>query len=290
MVQTNGQSSSQAPQTSQVTKKYFEIIKYDGYLTVKFLEEISRESSKALEEQLKELVSAKCHIIMIFNHVQSVSKNALRVFLSLKQQLKAAEKKLRLILVPESVKAFLRSEGVLEGLVISGDLRGALIDLGVLSAKSFDVNFVNPFLEAMIETFKIQCHTECKPGKIVLKKPYEEIGGDLSGVIGLTSETFKGSIVLSFPKDTFLKIASNMLGKIYTDITNEIRDVGAELTNIVLGRSKVVLNERGYAIKSALPSVICGADHRSTGLTLGSAVIVQFESDAGPFSVMISVS
>lgn len=154
-----------------------------------------------------------------------------------------------------------------------------------------DINFVNPFLAATLNVIKVQANITAEPGKVYLKKPEDDLKGDVSGVIGIVSEAFNGSVVISFPEKTFLKVMSNMLGEEYTVLSKDILDGAGEITNMIFGQAKVTLNDRGYGIKVALPQVISGKGHSlTTPSAKGPTVVIPFTSEAGDFFVEISVS
>lgn len=153
-----------------------------------------------------------------------------------------------------------------------------------------DINFVNPFLAATLNVLKIQASIEATPGKVYLKKNDEALKGDVSGVIGIVSDTFNGSVVISFPEKTFLKVMSGMLGEEYTELSKDILDGAGEITNMIFGMAKVTLNERGYGIKIALPQVISGKGHSLSAMSKGPTVIIPFSSSAGDFFVEVSLS
>lgn len=56
--------------------------------------------------------------------------------------------------------------------------------------------------------------------------------------------SFDSPFILTFPTDTYLKIASELFMEEYTEINEEIEDVGLELANVVLGRAKQLVNEQ----------------------------------------------
>jgi chemotaxis protein CheX len=153
-----------------------------------------------------------------------------------------------------------------------------------------DINFVNPFLAATLNVLKVQASVAAEPGKVYLKKDNEALKGDVSGVIGIVSETFNGSVVISFPEKTFLKVMSGMLGEDIQTLSQDILDGAAEITNMIFGAAKVTLNERGYGIKIALPQVISGKGHSLSTNSKGPTVIIPFTSSAGDFFVEICLS
>lgn len=159
-----------------------------------------------------------------------------------------------------------------------------------MTKKALDTDFVNPFLDATLHVLKVQASVTAEAQKITIKKPDQPFTGDISGIIGIVSETFNGSVVISFPEQTFLKVMSSMIGETYTEITKEITDGAGEITNMIFGQAKIVLNDKGYGIKTAIPSVVSGKNHSMQALTNGPVVVVPFNSSAGPFFIEICLS
>lgn len=153
-----------------------------------------------------------------------------------------------------------------------------------------DTNFVNPFLAATLHVLKVQASIEAKPGKVYLKKADETVKGDVSGVIGIVSDAFNGSVVISFPEKTFLNVMGGMLGEEYTELSQDILDGAGEITNMIFGQAKIVLNERGYGVQIALPQVISGKGHSLSAISKGPTVVIPFTSSAGEFFVVICLS
>ncbi len=154
----------------------------------------------------------------------------------------------------------------------------------------FDLNFINPFLAGAIKVLATQASTKAAEGKLYKKAPQEKFSGDVLGVIAIASNVFTGSVVISFPKITFLNIMSRMLGEECKEITQDIKDGAGELTNMIFGQAKIILNESGYGIKLALPSVVTGNDHSALQKSQDPRIVIPFKSDAGDFSIEVSSS
>lgn len=129
-----------------------------------------------------------------------------------------------------------------------------------------------------------------RAGKLFIKTAKDKFSGDISGVIGIVSASFNGSVVISFPEMTYLMLMSRMLGESCVQLTKDIEDGAGELTNIIFGKAKVILNEKGYGINTALPSVVTGKAHSVQTLTKGPVVVIPFESDVGPFFIEVCLS
>ena len=77
-------------------------------------------------------------------------------------------------------------------------LREAMIAFGLVTKKLIDVEFINPFIAAAIHVLEVHASTPSTAGKPLLKKDNTKFIGDISVVIGVVSESFNGSIVISF--------------------------------------------------------------------------------------------
>ncbi len=153
-----------------------------------------------------------------------------------------------------------------------------------------NTDFIHPFLNATIHILNVQANLPAEPGKAYLKKQNDRLVGDVSGIIGVVSDKFNGSVVISFPEPTFLKVMSNMLGESFTELSPEIVDGAGEILNMIFGQAKIVLNEKGYGIKTAIPSVVTGKQLSVSTMTKGPVVVVPFQSGAGDFFVEICLN
>lgn len=158
--------------------------------------------------------------------------------------------------------------------------------------EGFGREFITAFVKSTEETFKIQVGIEVKPQKSFILKEGEGLKSDISGVIGVVSEDFTGSLSLLFKKDIFLAIASKLLMEDFTEINELNESAAGELANIILGQAKRKLNEEhDYTIQLALPSIITGDGHEVHEIHVrGEGFVVPFECEHGTFYVKLRVS
>ena len=153
----------------------------------------------------------------------------------------------------------------------------------------YDVNLIKTFVEGAVDTLKVQCSLEATVGK-----PYKKADGiksldvDIIGVIGLTCKSFKGTMAICFPTKTYLGVMSGMLGETYTEMNDDIQDGAGELLNIIFGYTKRILNQQGYEIEMAIPSVIYGKNIEVQHAK-ETSVFVPLSTPAGDFYVNIAV-
>jgi chemotaxis protein CheX len=257
------------------------------YNLVRLTNPLSPDAAKSFTLAMPTIVGSPAkNVVLDCEQILDIPVSWIRALMSLSSKLKAAGKGLRLIAVKEALAKFIKREGLDASLRVSESLVSALAEMHVPSAQVLDVAFINPFLEATVTVLETQTMTLAKPGKLLTSKT-RHLSGEISGVISLESDAFIGTVAISFPAATFLKLIGRMLGEEYTEITKDIEDGAAEITNMIYGQAKVKLNEKGYALKTALPSVAAGTTHSVAILSQGPHVLVTFTTDVGEFFVEI---
>jgi chemotaxis protein CheX len=106
---------------------------------------------------------------------------------------------------------------------------------------------------------------------------------DIAGVVGVMGPKIQGSFTLCMEKAVFLRIMSRMLNQECTDLSLEIEDGAAELVNIIFGQAKRVLNEVGYSIQMAIPTLVKGKSVTSNYFSKNPVIILPFSSSDGQF-------
>lgn len=218
--------------------------------------------------------------------LQDLPLDWLREILLLNKNLTKTSKKLTIKKAGGQLRIFLKNQGVFDRLTFA-----ATAEQKEAPKKIFDTNVLNPFIDATVNTLKVQANVESKSKQIYIRdKNSPPLCGDVSGVIGLVSEKFSGTVSVSFPEKTFLNIMSKMLGENYTQLSPDLLDGASEILNIIFGQAKTILNEKGYGIKMALPKGISGKNHSLSSNSGHHILIVPFESDSGDFFVEIELT
>lgn len=150
-------------------------------------------------------------------------------------------------------------------------------------ASPVKVEHINPFVNATIETFKTMVHTEATPGKVMLVSG-SNLKYDISGIIGLSGGA-KGTVSLSFPRVTALKVVSSFIGEKQLALDDTVKDGVGELANIVAGAAKKDLTQ--YKISISLPTVIIGENHRVQGGKEVTPLLVPFDCSFGNFHLVV---
>jgi chemotaxis protein CheX len=152
---------------------------------------------------------------------------------------------------------------------------------------SMDVKYINPFLNGTIEVLKKMAFIDAVPGKPHVKQ--DEIAlGDVSGVIGITGDAL-GSLALSFSEKCICKIASNMLGEEFLEVTRDIIDAAGEITNMISGASRTQMEKMGMSVYAAIPTVVHGHNHTITHILKSPSIVIPFSTSAGSFVVDVCI-
>jgi chemotaxis protein CheX len=121
----------------------------------------------------------------------------------------------------------------------------------------FDKRLINAFVDGVIKTMKTMAQTEVTPGKPFIE-PHFVLKGEIAGMVGMVAPPLKGTLLISYGKDTIFQILENMLSEKYTELNKEVSDAVGEITNMIYGSAKTSLNQLGYNFEMAIPSVISG--------------------------------
>jgi len=143
-----------------------------------------------------------------------------------------------------------------------------------------NVEFINPFINALINVIDVMGHTELTYEKPRIKKN-DAAMGDVSGLIGMVGSKTKGSLSITFEKSLALRIMQRMVGEKLEEIDEEIIDMVGEITNMVSGGAKKELSKKGYEFDMATPMVVSGTNHTIDHIHEGHVIIIPFGSDSG---------
>jgi len=150
-----------------------------------------------------------------------------------------------------------------------------------------DANLINPFIDATLNVLGTMASTRARAGKPYIKKD-KVARGDVTGVIGLTGEA-RGTISVSFSEKSILAIVSNMFGEEIKELNEEINDAVGELSNMISGQARKMLEELGKTLHGAIPSVIMGKNHTLTHMTTSPVIAIPFSTDNGDFTIEVCI-
>jgi len=149
------------------------------------------------------------------------------------------------------------------------------------------VEYINPFIESVQEVLSTMLGCKAERGEVGLAG---DPGGtrEVTALIGL-SGVARGTVVLSFPITTALRMVSRLTGVDIRIPDETVSDGVAELVNMVAGGAKArFYREGGTPIDLSLPSVVRGNDYTVDHPTGSIWLEVPFRSDLGAFSLRVT--
>jgi chemotaxis protein CheX len=145
--------------------------------------------------------------------------------------------------------------------------------------------YINPFIHATVGLFRDFIGVNVQPAKPHIREDPQNLE-EVSGIIGLAGETV-GAVVLSLSRDMAIGVISQMEGKPYQALTNDVIDGVGELVNVIAGNAKKDLKD--FRIDISLPGVVTGQSYQIHWPEGIPVIAVPFESDMGSFSVNVSL-
>jgi chemotaxis protein CheX len=152
----------------------------------------------------------------------------------------------------------------------------------------YNVDFINPFLDAVLNVLNTMASVSAVPGKPYINKK-RKAQGDVTGLIGFTGTT-AGTMSVTLSKGAILKIVNNMLFESYTEIDDDIADAVGELTNMIAGQARSTLSEHGMSLQASTPSVVVGKGHTLEHMASAPILAIPFDTEEGNFVVEVCLS
>ena len=81
-----------------------------------------------------------------------------------------------------------------------------------------------------------------------------------------------------------------MLGEEIKEINGDIKDAVGEITNMVSGAARKLLEAEGFSITAAIPTVVSGKGHSIVHVMGGPSIVIPFNTDHGPFVVDVCLT
>ncbi|RJP78157.1 MAG: chemotaxis protein CheX [Candidatus Zixiibacteriota bacterium] len=134
-----------------------------------------------------------------------------------------------------------------------------------------DVKYINHFISAVNNTFTTMLGSSPERQGLSLKQ-HHVAQGDISSIIGFAGKLAHGSVALSFPQETALKIHAVMTGETLDKLNKDVQDTVGEIVNIIAGGAKTEFDQEGLSFHISIPTVVVGKDH--TIIHKGSTPIV----------------
>lgn len=144
-------------------------------------------------------------------------------------------------------------------------------------------SLVNPILKSVAHVFSSFLGVQPQRKDVKLQKISTALY-DLTAEITFKAENFEGSLFLCIKEATLRSIIKAAFHKHTLEITNDVKDLAGELTNMIIGNAKSSLPPTQY-LKVSTPTIICGKEHMVSVFSQYTVMRISFDSALGPFDI-----
>lgn len=120
-------------------------------------------------------------------------------------------------------------------------------------------NYVEPFVEVTVNTFKEFVGVDVIPRNPHFLDPEKAMDWDISAVIGL-SGVVKGAVIVSMKAELAIKLTDLLAGPGHKELDADVVDAVGEINNIIAGNIKPKV-PNGDKIVISIPTIIKGKEH-----------------------------
>lgn len=150
------------------------------------------------------------------------------------------------------------------------------------SGEHMDVLMINALLDSLVTIFATMVRLEIEPGIPVLKRD-ATAKGIVSGLIGMNTDGTSGSVALSLTLPAVREISLKLLGEEIDCIDNAAADLVGELTNMLVGRTKQLMSEKGFDFDMQRPQLLLGDGHEIVHHYAGQTVLLPIKTSSDEF-------
>lgn len=147
---------------------------------------------------------------------------------------------------------------------------------------------INPFIQTINHILHTMAATSCAHGAPFVKRDSAPLG-DVTAIIPMQGAGVAGSVAISFSASTIIGITTAMLGEEVLELDESCTSLTGELTNMLSGGARQLLEQRGYDIDMARPNLLQGSEpichHGSSPV-----IVIPFDSQHGDFFIELTMT
>lgn len=145
-----------------------------------------------------------------------------------------------------------------------------------------DLQLVRPFIQATLETIKVQYSIDISNRDPFLRGQAKELPTDFAAVFSVFSRGANVAVCMGFQKDVYKGLLHKMLGE---SADSHMEDGLKELVNVIFSKVRGLANSDGRVLNRGVPAIIHGENIRVSYLTTCTPIIVPFDTSVGPFQL-----
>ena len=156
-----------------------------------------------------------------------------------------------------------------------------------MASSALSIDYINPFIEATVETFKTMCSLDVTREAAAIQHGNQETSG-LTGIMQLSGEA-NGSIIINLPDGVSLAAVAATTGTSHESINADVVEGITELSNAIASDAKNRLEQKGFSFHISPPKVVVGRNHVTSKSGAATSILISFRSDVGSFSIAVSL-
>lgn len=150
---------------------------------------------------------------------------------------------------------------------------------------------MDPFKRAMENTLKSFWGVKSiTSSKTEVQETLKDFNATISCQYPIVSEKLNGNLILNFSKESFLRFASAITDENLKNIDPACEKVAAELTNIVISKTKDIFSSKGIHLQKTSPLIIHGEGHQLVNFSEGLNFNCEFRTDLGELGMQLFLS
>ncbi len=139
------------------------------------------------------------------------------------------------------------------------------------------------------EVFQTMLGMEAKDGEHFVEDPGKGLSMGVIGIIGLVGD-WTGTAVVSCSSPLACKIANTLFMQEYPNVTDEVLDAVAEITNMIIGNLKNCLENKLGTMGLSIPAVVFGRNFATRRSGKESWYVIQFEVEGERIDVQLCLA
>ena len=151
------------------------------------------------------------------------------------------------------------------------------------------VDYLNPFLNSIVQIISSQILETPQRGKIFLRTKYPYKADRVTIIVGITG-AIQGQVVLTMSRDTACALAARMIMEDEIPALDEYAQSAlSEMANMITANATIALADAGFSCDVTPPSLIVGEDIEITPCDGISTIVIPLVLPQGSLEVNLSL-
>lgn len=151
-----------------------------------------------------------------------------------------------------------------------------------------DTDYTTAVLESARNVFDMLVHVDVAVGEAKTKGRLEFIAmKSITGNMNLISSNAQASIAVIIPNDVVINISNKVMPEPVVRVNEVVIDLVGEITNMIAGGVKSLMEKQGYLFNLSLPTIIFGSEYLVAHLPQSPITQINLDTELGPFLIEV---